>query len=78
MSTLQQILALIQSQHHVDASAFTLETGLADAGLDSLAVAELLGAEIVLKWPNDLCVRQAGGGYAKLGGILLETAALPD
>jgi len=42
-----------------------------------LAVAELLGAEIVLKWPNDLCVRQAGGGYAKLGGILLETAALP-
>lgn len=42
MSTLQQILALIQSQHHVDASAFTLETGLADAGLDSLAVAELL------------------------------------
>lgn len=42
-----------------------------------LAAAEALGPEVTLKWPNDLCVRQADGGYAKLGGILLETQALP-
>lgn len=42
-----------------------------------LAVAQVLGAGIALKWPNDICVRRADG-YAKLGGILLETQALPE
>ena len=41
-----------------------------------LAAAEVLGNSIGLKWPNDLCIQQ-GTGYAKLGGILLETQALP-
>ncbi len=43
-----------------------------------LAAAQVLGTGIGLKWPNDLCLRQAAGGYAKLGGILLETQALPS
>ena len=42
-----------------------------------VAVAEVLGATVQLKWPNDICVREATG-YAKLGGILLETQALPE
>lgn len=42
-----------------------------------LAVAEVLGDSVALKWPNDICVRHAAG-YAKLGGILLETQALPE
>ncbi len=29
---------------------------------------------IVLKWPNDLWLRDAGGGARKLGGVLIETA----
>ena len=41
-----------------------------------LAAAQVLGEAVALKWPNDLCVRQ-GSSYAKLGGILLETQALP-
>lgn len=41
-----------------------------------LAVAEVLGPDLALKWPNDVCVRR-GAAYAKLGGILLETQALP-
>ncbi len=42
------------------------------------AVAETLGAEIALKWPNDICLPlpQGGGQYAKLGGILLETTPI--
>lgn len=39
---LPKLLKLIADQHHLDVSSVTLETGLADAGLDSLAVAELL------------------------------------
>ncbi len=35
-------MEIIRSQHHLDTSAVTEHTGLADAGLDSLAVAELL------------------------------------
>ena len=42
-----------------------------------LAAAEVLGAAVVLKWPNDICLRR-GAAYAKLGGILLETQALPE
>lgn len=35
-------MEIIRAQHHIDTSAVTAQTGLADAGLDSLAVAELL------------------------------------
>ena len=41
-STLAALLALIQQQHHLNVSDLTLDSGLADAGLDSLAVAELI------------------------------------
>ena len=40
--TLATLLTLIHEQHHLDVSGVTRETGLADVGLDSLAVAELL------------------------------------
>ncbi|TXH48336.1 MAG: biotin--[acetyl-CoA-carboxylase] ligase [Cellvibrionales bacterium] len=42
-----------------------------------LAATEVLGDGIALKWPNDIVVRRTAG-YAKLGGILLETQALPE
>lgn len=42
-----------------------------------LAVAQTLGSAIGLKWPNDICLAKGQGRYAKLGGILLETAPLP-
>ncbi len=56
------------------------EAGLSRLGGLSLAVgvavAEALRGEGVrqvgLKWPNDLVVRDAGGGLAKLGGLLVE------
>ena len=41
-----------------------------------LAIAQTLHPSVGVKWPNDLCVRQ-GAAYAKLGGILIETAAPP-
>jgi acyl carrier protein len=41
-STFDSLLALIAQQHHLDVAALTLDSGLADAGLDSLAVAELI------------------------------------
>jgi acyl carrier protein len=40
--TLATLLTLIHEQHHLDVSSVTRETSLADVGLDSLAVAELL------------------------------------
>ena len=40
--TFERLIQLISDQHHLDTSSITLATGLADAGLDSLAVAELL------------------------------------
>jgi acyl carrier protein len=40
--TLAVLLALIHEQHHLDVSNVNRATGLADIGLDSLAVAELL------------------------------------
>jgi acyl carrier protein len=40
--TFERLMQLISGQYHLDTSLVTLETGLADAGLDSLAVAELL------------------------------------
>ncbi len=42
--TLAELLALIHTQYHLEVSGVTCETGLADVGLDSLAVAELLFA----------------------------------
>lgn len=41
-STFERLVALIAQQQGIDVSTLTPETGLADAGLDSLAVAELL------------------------------------
>ena len=42
-----------------------------------LTIAQTLHPSVGVKWPNDLCVRQAAS-YAKLGGILIETAAPPQ
>ncbi|MBX3585625.1 MAG: acyl carrier protein [Ramlibacter sp.] len=39
---LERLKQLIHEQHQLDTSGITPETGLADIGLDSLAVAELL------------------------------------
>lgn len=41
-STFEQVVALLVQQHGVDPATLTPDTGLADAGMDSLAVAELL------------------------------------
>ena len=41
-STFEQLVSLIARQHQLDASVMRPESGLADVGLDSLAVAELL------------------------------------
>ena len=41
-STFEQVVALLAQQNGVDPATLTPDTGLADAGLDSLAVAELL------------------------------------
>lgn len=40
--TLAKLLSLIQDGHHLDIKGVGPETGLADVGLDSLAVAELM------------------------------------
>jgi acyl carrier protein len=40
--TFDRLMDLISSQHHLDMSGVTAQTGLAEVGLDSLAVAELL------------------------------------
>ncbi len=42
------------------------------------AVAAALHPDVRLKWPNDLCVIDAQGAPAKLGGILIETAPAPQ
>lgn len=41
-STFERLALLVAQQHGVDVTGLTAGTGLADAGLDSLAVAELL------------------------------------
>ncbi len=41
-ATFDKLLAIIAQQYHLDVSKVTLSTSLADAGLDSLATAELL------------------------------------
>ena len=41
-TTFARLMQIITEQNQVDASGVTLETGLADVGLDSLAVAELV------------------------------------
>lgn len=40
--TFARLMQLISAQYHLDTTTVTAATGLADAGLDSLAVAELL------------------------------------
>lgn len=40
--TFERLAALVAQQHGLDPATLTPDTGLADAGLDSLAVAELL------------------------------------
>ena len=40
--TFERLMQLISAQYHLDTTSVTAATGLADAGLDSLAVAELL------------------------------------
>lgn len=40
--TLEQLKQLIKDEYHLDTSTVTLDSALADVGLDSLAVAELL------------------------------------
>lgn len=43
------------------------------AGLAAVeAIAAATGPQVQLKWPNDLVVAAADGGWRKLGGILLE------
>lgn len=41
-SIFQRLAALVTQQHGIDGATLTPDTGLAEAGLDSLAVAELL------------------------------------
>jgi len=40
--TLSRLLLIIEQQHNLDVSGVTLNTSLAELGLDSLAVSELL------------------------------------
>ena len=42
LNTFSRLLALIEKEHHLAISDVTLESGLADVGLDSLALAELI------------------------------------
>jgi len=53
-------------------SGLSLAVGLAVA----LALEELGAQGVMLKWPNDILLRQ-GAGHAKLGGILIELAGEP-
>lgn len=41
-TTFDRLMDIITAQHHLDTSLVNGQTGLADVGLDSLAVAELL------------------------------------
>jgi BirA family biotin operon repressor/biotin-[acetyl-CoA-carboxylase] ligase len=38
----------------------------------ALAVCDVAGEEAAIKWPNDVVLRDADGGLAKLAGILIE------
>lgn len=42
LNTFSRLLSLIEKEHHLEVSNVTLDTGLADVGLDSLALAELI------------------------------------
>lgn len=67
-----------------EASGLYFSVGLTLAPLDwsglslalGLAAAQALHSSVGVKWPNDLWLRQSES-YAKLGGILIETAASP-
>ena len=43
-----------------------------------VALAEALGPEVTLKWPNDLWLADGPGPGRKLGGVLIETLPLAD
>lgn len=43
-----------------------------------VALAEALGPEVTLKWPNDLWLAGGPGPGRKLGGVLIETLPLAD
>ena len=65
-----------------DWSGLSLAVGVAladalDPACDRASGAETDAPRILLKWPNDLWLRdaQAAGGGRKLGGVLIETAA---
>jgi len=51
-------------------SLLPLTVGVAVA---EAARAHAEGAEVALKWPNDLLVRRGGGAWGKAGGILVES-----
>ncbi len=67
-------------------ASLTFSLGMAYAPADwsglslavGVALAEALHAGVRLKWPNDLWLVEAGGAGRKLGGVLIETVALPD
>ena len=42
--------------------------------LSSLSIERLNGANLGLKWPNDLLLARADDTYAKVGGVLVESA----
>jgi BirA family biotin operon repressor/biotin-[acetyl-CoA-carboxylase] ligase len=65
-----------------DWSGLSLAVGVAladalDPARDQASGSETAAPRILLKWPNDLWLRdeQAAGGGRKLGGVLIETAA---
>lgn len=57
-----------------DMGGLSLVVGM--AVVDALRTLGL--SEVALKWPNDLIVLDADGGYAKLGGILVELQHQPN
>ena len=59
-----------------DWSGLSLAVGLALA--DALEPAAGAAPRIVLKWPNDLWLRDAPGTGRKLGGILIETLSVGE
>ncbi|MCW7536673.1 biotin--[acetyl-CoA-carboxylase] ligase [Aquabacterium sp. A7-Y] len=70
--------------HSAPGASLTFSLGLPCAPRDwaglslavGVALAEALPAGIVLKWPNDLWLRDGGRAGRKLGGILIETTGL--
>jgi BirA family biotin operon repressor/biotin-[acetyl-CoA-carboxylase] ligase len=55
-----------------------LNLSLSTALAAYLAIHEVTGYSIDLRWPNDLVAPQSNGPSRKLGGILTEAASTPD